>query len=189
MTLFEDLAIAFGLVYALAAMRLVGGLPSALDPARRYWVHLTLVLSLLLGTIASFWTFWSLKDIEWEFTNFLLGLAIPGILYYIIATLVPEDPSEVASWRRHYYDVRVRFYSGLGLWGLATVANSIVNLGLPWVHPARFFQVFVLGIAVTGVLTPNPKVHGALVIILTVVSTIIAFTMAMQSGWLAEHGP
>jgi len=56
-TPFEYLAIALGLVFTIAAMRLIGGLPHALDPARRYWVHLTLVLMMLFGVAASLWTF------------------------------------------------------------------------------------------------------------------------------------
>lgn len=189
MSLFEYLAIAFGLLFALAAMRLISGLPSAMDPARRYWVHLTMVLSLLISISVSFWTFWSLKDVDWKYGNFLLALAIPGLMFFIVATLVPEDPSEVESWRDHYYAVRVRFYLGLCLWSLATVGSSIFNLELPWLHPVRFFQVYILAVGITGAVTPNPKVHGGLVILMALMSTVMPFTVAMQSGWLVESGP
>ena len=45
MTLFEYLAIAFSLVLSFAAMRLVAGLPYAVQADRRYWVHLVFVFS------------------------------------------------------------------------------------------------------------------------------------------------
>jgi hypothetical protein len=43
MTLFEYLAIAFGLLFSMTALRLVGGLPAALDPDRRFWVHVMIL--------------------------------------------------------------------------------------------------------------------------------------------------
>ena len=79
MTLFEYLAIAFSLLYSLAALRLLGGLPAALAPGRRYSLHLGLSVILLLWVAISFWTFWSLRDVEWTFPGFLIALAVPGL--------------------------------------------------------------------------------------------------------------
>ncbi len=64
MTLFEYLAIAFSLVYSFSAMRFVAGLPYATQPGRRYWVHLTFVCLLLIGTAMAFWAFWGFRDAE-----------------------------------------------------------------------------------------------------------------------------
>ena len=48
----------------------------------------------LLATVAlSFWTFWSLRDVEWTFQGFLLALAVPGLLYYCAALSIPENPA------------------------------------------------------------------------------------------------
>ena len=80
MTLFEYLAIAFGLLFSLSALRLIGGLPAALDADRGYWVHRTLVVTLILHTAFAFWTSWSLSEVAWTLPRFFLALGVPGIL-------------------------------------------------------------------------------------------------------------
>jgi hypothetical protein len=69
MTLFEYLAIAFGLLYSVAALRVLGGLPVALAQGLRSSLHLTLTVVNLLLIATSFWTFWSLRDVEWTFPS------------------------------------------------------------------------------------------------------------------------
>lgn len=186
MSLFEYLAIAFGLLFALAAMRLVGGLPAAIEPTRRYWVHLTMVVSLLLAITVSFWTFWSLNQVDWRFHNFLIALAIPGFMYFMVATLIPEDPAEIQSWSAYYYRVRVKFFIGMTGWGIATVLSSTINLELSFVHPIRIFQAIVLIVGVTGAVSTNRAVHGVLVLVMLAISLIMPITVAMQSAWLVE---
>ena len=61
MTHFEYLTVAFGLLYSIAALRLLGGLSVAMAPDSRYWAHLLLTFALLLHIAAGFWTFWSLQ--------------------------------------------------------------------------------------------------------------------------------
>jgi hypothetical protein len=39
MTHFECVSVAVSLVYSLVLAKLLGGLPSALRPEKRYWVH------------------------------------------------------------------------------------------------------------------------------------------------------
>ena len=112
MTLFEYLAIAFSLVLSFSAIRLVGGLPHALRREGRYWVHVAFVVGLLFSVTNAFWVFWSFREISWNYPKFLLALLNPGILYLLAATLVPENPETVRSWRDHYYAVRRRFFIG-----------------------------------------------------------------------------
>ena len=79
MTLFEYLAIAYSLVFSFAALRLVAGLPHAIDASRRYFVHVGHVYIVLFATVGTFWTLWSVRDLEWTFARFLLQLAGPGV--------------------------------------------------------------------------------------------------------------
>jgi hypothetical protein len=92
MTLFEYLAIAFGLLYSVAALRVLGGLPVALAQSRRYSLHLTLTVINLLLIATSFWTFWSLRDVEWTFPGFLLALLVPGLLTTVRRCLCLRTP-------------------------------------------------------------------------------------------------
>ena len=120
MSLFEYLAIAFSLVFSFSAMRLVSGLSHAFDSNRRYAVHLSHVLLLLFVTAAIFWTFWEFRDLEWNFLRFLFALAPTGLIYFLACTLVPDIPSSVSSWRSYFYQVRRRYFIGIGIWILVT---------------------------------------------------------------------
>ena len=113
MSLFEYLAIAFSLVFSFSAMRLVSGLPHALDPTRRYWVHVSLVFLQLLSTAGIFWGFWSYRDVEWTFPRFLLALASPVVVYFNACTLIPEASASVESWRTYYFAARKRYFMGI----------------------------------------------------------------------------
>ncbi len=61
MTLFEYLAIAFGLLFSMAAMRVLGGLPASINPGRRYSLHMSIAFGLTALIAASFCSFWSLQ--------------------------------------------------------------------------------------------------------------------------------
>jgi hypothetical protein len=182
MTLFEYLAIAFSLVFSFAGMRLVGGLPHAVQQGRRYWVHLSFVCFQLLATVMIFWLFWSFRTVEWNFPTFLLVLASPVLLYFNACTLVPESPSAVESWRDYYYSVRTRYFFGASCWVVAVAIISTVVLGLPFLHPARVVQASMVAAGVTGFLSSNERVHGGLVLFFLLMSMLLAFTLAFQPG-------
>jgi hypothetical protein len=182
MTLFEYLAIAFSLVFSFAGMRLVGGLPHAVQRRRRYWVHLSIVCFQLLATVMVFWLFWSFRTVEWTFPTFLLALASPVLLYFNACTIVPENPSAVESWRDYYYSVRTRYFFGLSCWVVAVAIISTVVLGLPLLHPGRAAQAALLAAGVTGVLSSNERVHAGLVLFFLLASIVLASTLAFQPG-------
>ena len=100
MTLFEYLAIAFSLVLSLSGMRLVAGLPHAIQAGRRYWVHLCFVCWQLVLTVMIFWLFWTFRSVNWNFVTFALVLASPSLIYFNACTLIPESPSSVESSSR-----------------------------------------------------------------------------------------
>ena len=186
MTLFEYLAIAFGLLYSVAALRVLGGLPTSMARERRYLPHVLLHFVLLMVIALSFWTFYSLKDVDWTFPGFLLALLIPGLLYYCAAVLVPENPEDVESWRDYYWAMRRRWYGGLALWGLGAAASASVNLGMGLHHPARIVHATSLTVGIVGMATSNPRVHAALVTLLCLLAIGGATGAHMQPGWLAR---
>jgi len=185
MTLFEYLTVAFGLLYSLAAMRLIGGVSVAMAPGRRYWPHLVLTCALLLMIAGGFWTFWSLRDVEWTFIGFLVALAVVGLLYYLAAVLVPENPEDVLSWREHYSAVRRRWYWGVSMWAVMIAANATVNLGFPLMHPSRVIQASSLSLGLVGALSKSDGVHEVLaaVVALGVVAMMVAI---LSPSWLTQ---
>ena len=185
MTLFEYLAIAFGLLYSVAALRVLGGLPAAMADSRRHPLHLTLtfVMSMLIPT--SFWTFWSAQGVEWTFRGFLIALLVPGLLYYCAAVLVPENPEAVSSWREHYFETHRRWYGGFGLWGVAAALSATVNLGMSLNHPARVVHATAFAVGVAGFSSSNPRLHTGLVIVMALLVLAAALGPGLEPGWLA----
>jgi hypothetical protein len=186
MTLFEYLATASSLLYSITALRVLGGIPGAIGPNRRYSLHLMLTFTLLLFTTLSFWTFWSLRDVEWTFRGFTLALMIPGLLYYCAAVLVPENPEDVASWRDHYFAVRRRWFGGFALWGVAAAASASVNLGMPLNHPARGVHVSALALGIIGAMSARPRLHTVIVTVLGLLSIVAALDPQLDPDWLTQ---
>ena len=186
MTLFEYLVAAFALLYSLAALRLISGISVALAPARRYWPHLLLTISLLLEIAAGFWTFWSLREVQWNFVGFLAALFVVGTLCYLAAVLVPENATEVLSWRAHYSVVRHRWYAGLGLFGVAMAINATVNLGFPLVHPSRVIQAYALTLGIVGTVSSRDRVHEVLAVLFALGVIGLTFTLGVNPSWLLQ---
>jgi hypothetical protein len=176
MTLFEYLAIAFSLVLSFSGMRLIAGLPFVVQKRNRYWVHYAFVCFQLSATLAVFWNFWALRAVEWTFPTFVIALASPAVIYYNACVLVPESASAVESWRDYYFSVRRRYFIGLTSWMVIVAMISLVVLAVPLLHPLRAFHILMLVAAVTGILSENPRVHGALAIFYL---SLLAFAMTV----------
>ena len=185
MTLFEYLAIAFSLLFSFSAMRLVGGLPHAVQSQRRYWVHLSLVCFQLLTTVIIFWLFWSFRTVAWNFPIFLLVLASPCLIYFNACTLIPENPSAVVSWHDYYYSIRRRFFIGVCCWVLAVATISTIVLKLPLLHTGRAAQAALLAGGVVGAASTNERVHSALVLFFGLLSLLLVATLAFRPGSFA----
>ena len=186
MTLFEYLATASSLLYSIAALRVLGGLPGALAPGKRYPLHLALSFNLLLLILLSFWTFWSLRDVEWTFRGFTLALFIPGLLYYCAAVLVPENPERVASWREHYFEMRRRWYAGFALWGLSAGVSASFNLGMPLDHRARSVHLAAILGGAAGMMFDKQRPHAVLVSLIAIVLILGVLNVDLPADWLAN---
>ncbi len=186
MTLFEYLAIAFSLVFSASALRLVSGLPHAIQGPRRDAIHLCFLGFQLLNTIAIFWIFWSFREVEWTFPKFLLTLVSPGLLYYKACTLVPESPAEVGSWRAYWEAARRRYFGAFCCWVLAITAISTFVLELPLRHPGRWIQGVGLAAALVGLLSADRRVHAGLAALFLVGSLAGVFTYAFWPGGFAQ---
>jgi hypothetical protein len=180
-TLFEYLSIAYSLVFSFAALRLVSGLPHAVDRDRWSILHLANVGILLFATAAVFWAQWSARDVEWTFPLFIVRFAGPGVLYFLACTLVPDEASRVDSWEGHYFSVRTKYFGGICAWASIMVINSTVVLGTPLLHPARLVQAGVVAIGIAGLATADPRLHRAILLcalIVAAVATIVIFRPA-----------
>jgi len=161
MTHFEYISVALSLVFALVLSRLLGAVPSALQPDRRYWIHAVWVFNMLGLATLSWWATWGARTASWTALAFLLNLAIPGIMYVRSTILVTTDPSAVSSWRTHFYESRVRFF-GVGVLGCANSIAAPLVKGTHWsadsvLVPAAFALPLLVGMA-----SDREWVHAAL---------------------------
>jgi hypothetical protein len=186
MTLFDYLAIAFSLVFSFAAVRLVGGLPYALDPERRYWVHVSFVFHELLRVAAGFWAYWSFREINWTFPKYLLSLVGPGLVYFLASALIPADPTRVSSWRDFYYGARRRYFLAIICWAVTVAATTTVLIGMPWSHPFRWVQLAFLAFGLVGATSSSHRVHAGLALASLVLPAIAALTVLLRPGSLAN---
>jgi hypothetical protein len=170
----------------LAAVRLVGGLPSALAPGRRYWVHLSFVFHELLRVAAGFWVFWSFRGITWTFPKYLLVLIAPGLVYFLAATLIPADPAGVSSWREFYYAVRRRYFLAIACWAVAVATTTTIVLEMPWSHPFRLVQLAFVIFGLVGASFSRPRVHAGLALISLALPAIAVLTVVSRPGSLAN---
>jgi hypothetical protein len=185
MTLFEYLAIAFSLVFSFSGLRLIAGLPYAVQPSRRYWIHFCFVCLQLLATVMVFWNFWVFRDVTWTFPTFLLVLASTGLIYFNACALIPEDPSAVECWRAYYYSVCRRYFIGVVSWSVTVAITQTLVLQMPWVEPARGAQagVFVLGLA--GAISASERLHAAIAFLALLLFLILMLTIGFRPGGFA----
>ena len=179
MTIFEYLAIAYSLIFSLAAVRLVAGLPHALDRTRTYAVHVAHVGLLLFAIAALFWSQWSARDVEWTFPKFLLQLAGPGTIYFLACTIVPDDPAAVQSWQQYFFSIRRRYFAGLCVWALVLAVNATVFTGLPFLHPIRGVQLGILAAGVLGLSTDRSAAHLSILVgaaLLVALATVLLYS-------------
>jgi dolichyl-phosphate-mannose--protein O-mannosyl transferase len=114
MSHFEYVSVAIALIFALAVGRLLGGLSLSLTESRRYWVHTTWIVVLLLVSVMSWWFMWRGNEVTWTPIRFLWALSIPALLYVRAAVLLGRPGEEPGSFYDHFYKIRPLFFS-LGL--------------------------------------------------------------------------
>ena len=173
MSQFEYLAIAFSLLYSLAALRIIGGWSKASRSETRSPRLLGLCLVHLFVVAVSFWVFFSLQEADWTFIGFLVALLIPGTLYFCATVLIPDEPDEVGSWEQHYLDGRNAYFVGTAVWGLSAAASATINLGMGVVHPARVIHLTALLIGIVGGVSRSDRVHTGLIVFMLVVCVAV----------------
>jgi hypothetical protein len=164
MTHFEYISVALSLIFALVLSRLLGALPSVLQPDRRYWVHAVWVFNMLGLAAVSWWATWGARNDSWIALTFVLQLAIPGIMYVRSTILVTAQPGEVASWRAHFYESRVRFF-GVAILGCANGIATPLAKGHPWSDDAVVVPAFFAIGAIVGIASAREWVHAALAVL------------------------
>lgn len=185
MTLFEYLSVAVSIVLSLAIIRLADGLRIAAMSDEPYWVQTLWIVDLLVVCFIHWWTSWSFRDANWSFPRFVLVLLAPGILYFLSATLWPDESKSAGSWRDYFFERRRIFFTALLAYtALATVDGYLV-LGAPLLEPARVGQLAALALAAIGLSTSSPRAHAVLVLAFTALLVIASLGLVYRPDSIA----
>ena len=177
MTLFEYLAGGYVLMLSFAVLRAISGLPHALRPDRRYWVHFSWLVTALLLCVLMFWGFWPYREVDWTLFRFMNSLACPALLYAFISLLVPTDPSAVAAWRKYFFEIRTfLFATGSLLVATVTLSNQY-TMGVSPAHPSQLGNYLFLAVFLIGLVSARPRLHAVLAVVFPALWT--AFLLAL----------
>ncbi len=166
MSHFEYVSVAIALLSALVMGRLLSGFSPALDRNRRYWVHLGWVMVLILVCVGQWWGLWRMRQVSWTPIRFLFVLSMPGLLFVQAAVLMGDDPGRVDSFREHFFNRRVRFFS-VALVSAIVLAFSGWVFGLvPWLDASRMHlpAAAVVVLSVAGIGLKSHTSHAVLVV-------------------------
>ena len=177
MTLFEYLAAANTLTLSFAVARMLSGVPHALRPGRRYWVHVSWLAVALVFCLVSFWGFWSNRDsgIEWTLPRFVGALAPATMIYVYSSLVVPADSPNVPCWQEYFFETRIPLFA-TGILVMAAVGYSNVVLrGAPPFDLISLPSWALAAIFAFGLASSNPRLHAglALAIPLVIVATVM----------------
>ena len=185
MTIFEYLSVAISIVLSLAIVRLLNGLPYLAASPKRYWVHAAWVICLAIGIPLIWWNLWAYRQIEdWIFPQFALLLLTPVTVYFVAATLVPDAPATVESWRSHFFQVRQRLCLSMVFLFFCFAMNAVVVLQTRFLHPLRVVEGAMVVLLLVGASSEDPRVHGLLVsLVLCTLAGVIALFFLRPGGF------
>lgn len=187
MEIYSYLTIGLTLFYTGSLLRLAGGLPSALKKEKRYSVHFLSIIAVFLFTIFGFWNGWGLHKTEWTLFKFMIATIEPTLYYFMASTLVPENTSEVASWKTYFYKNKSKFFLVLMLQMINLQVAGYILMGL---NPFDPKQLGALVGFIPLAIAMSTKRHWVLmtIMLLFIVQLIVmALTFASEPGWLLNQ--
>lgn len=175
MTLFEYVTVAVSIVLSLGVIRLLDGVHFAASRERGYWVHFLWIVTKLFNHALYWWGLWSAREaVAWNFAWFVWVLLFPGTLYLQSTALVTTTPSEIVSWRDHFYRIRRWFFSINIALILHVVISTRFLVGLPLLDRSRLPLLIVFVLNLVGIASANPRLHAAIAIV-TLLRQILGF--------------
>src|SRR5581483_12196554 len=117
----------------------------------------------LLNYAFYWWGFLSFRDgPAWTVASFLWILLVPSLLFLQATALVTNNPSDVHSWREHFFGIRSWFFWADVVLILHSVITASLLRGIPLLHPFRALQVVGLTISLLGAASASPRLHATI---------------------------
>ena len=184
MTTFEYLAGAYTLILSFAVVRILAGVPYAVQPGRRYWVHISWLAVSITHCLIGFWVFLSYRDVEFTLPRFIAVLAAPALIYVYSSLVAPSDPSAVGSWRDYFFAVRVPLFATHFLLMAVVLFNNHVFLGVPAYGITSSPVQALLVISAMGATSASPRLQTLLAFAPPALAVVTVLVLA-QPGSLA----
>ena len=162
MTLFEFLSVAISIVLALSAGQLLTNFREIFDPGRRFWTHAMWVVHLLIMHVLVWWSLWAFREVPWNLATFFLILLPPATLFVCSSTLVPNNASNVTSWKEHFFQVRGWFFAARSLFIVTAGFRSWFLLDKPVLETPSRASIPMLILCIAGLLVPGERFHRVL---------------------------
>ena len=162
MTIFEYLAAAHTLILTFALTRALSGVAIAIEPLRRSWLHLSWLGFIISNCLFAFWAMWGYIEVEWTLFRFIGLLTVPAFMYVFSSIMIPENPSEIESWRNYFFDNRVPiFITGALLFSAIALSNQLIQ-GVSPMHWLEITLYATIGFFLLGLASANARVHALL---------------------------
>jgi hypothetical protein len=165
MSHFEYISVGFSFIFALVIGRLIAVVPHAIDPSRRYWVHLAWVVQVFLAAAAAWWNLWARSSEALTPTMFLALLSYPTFLFLRAALIVPDMPGAVRSWEEHFFEKRVSFFAVTAIAPINILFTTVLVFHDPLTLRFHGPMAVAAAIGLIGCLSSNRALHGALALV------------------------
>jgi hypothetical protein len=158
--------------------------PHALEPGRRYWVHVSWLMLSIGLCLVGFWAFLSYRHVEFTLPRFIAVLSSPALIYMYSSLVSPADPSLVESWREHFFRVRIALFgTGVLLMG-QVLLNNYLFLGLSPLSIDALSTLALFLVFAIGLISANPQLHSILALAPPVL-LVITVLVVSEPGSLA----
>ena len=186
MTFFEYMMVMVSLIMALALSHIMRASAEFLSSPKRYWVHSSWAVIIVLLILQSWWAYWDLRDItDWSFLKYLSIFFYPLFFSFIASVLIPANRDAEYDWRVSFYKKRVWFFWAMIASSVVAVLHTWLVIGSPLFHPYRVFQLTLITILLVGLIGKSPKTQAFVVIAYVVVELAANIVSRSELGALA----
>jgi hypothetical protein len=160
MEIFEYLMVMVAIILGLGVTQTLRGLSKIARGSKSFIAVTIWALTLFYLHIQVWWALWDLTAVEtWNQAYFYYVVSIPCALFSATELLLPLGSSSETDWQSHFFSVRKWFFGILVFFVIISILESRILLSIPLIHPYRLFQVVVLSVVVTGLMTKSPRAH------------------------------
>ena len=179
MSLFEYIVASFTILLGLAFARLLHALRYVFKKNKADVTHYALFLTCLCLLALSWWSKWSLSEVDnWSFVKFLLLLLDFGLMYMMCDVIAPSNSENINSWREHIDENINIFFVLLILKWLTTRLGNWYILGHS--NYLYFLSAFALCILPVLGLILKKREHIKIISILTFIQFLIIFSFVIN---------